>query len=201
MPIFDSNQHASQYWSVYHICDMRSTHRIWSKIKSNFNQMKISSKFNNYIFITATIFTPQDDILSEIESAMDVKQSLDEISREVDELKTKLTNDGAHDGDGSSKSGQQTNAATGEIDKIRKIVELLETVVLPIVVDKEQNAQKPAPPKIGQPVAAVASVASDPIKILPKGLRLLQHHSGLISDLEDGPQLTIEKTILQADDK
>lgn len=139
----------------------------------------------------------QEDILSEIESAMDVKQSLDEISREVDELRMRLTNDGAHDGDG--KSGQQTNAATGEIDKVRKIVELLQTVVLPIVVDKEQNA-KPAPPKIGQPAAVVASVASDPIKILPKGLRLLQHHTGHISDFDDGPQITIEKTILQADD-
>lgn len=130
---------------------------------------------------------------------MDVKQSLDEISREVDELKSKLTN-----GDTSeSNAGQQTHAAGGEIDKIRKIVEILETVVLPIVVDSQNKDQKPNPLKAAGPVsvASVASVASDPIKILPKGLRLLQHHSGLISDFDEGPQIAIEKTILQTDDK
>lgn len=136
------------------------------------------------------------DILAEVDSTMDVKQSLDEISREVDELKSRLTNT-----DDGNNGGHQTNAATGEIDKIRKIVELLETVVLPIVVDGQQNG-----PKSGQklsPAASIASVtavASEPIKIIPKGLRLLQHHSGIISDIEDGPQIAIEKALFQSDD-
>lgn len=133
---------------------------------------------------------------------MDVKQSLDEISREVDELKSKLTN--GDSGTGESNAGQQTHAATGEIDKIRKIVEILETVVLPIVVDSQNKDQKPNPLKAAGPIAvasSVASVASDPIKIIPKGLRLLQHHSGLLSDFDEGPQIAIEKAIQHTDDK
>lgn len=142
----------------------------------------------------------QDDILDELSSALDVKQSLDEISREVDELKSKLTN--GDSGAGENNAGQQTHAVGGEIDKIRKIVEILETVVLPIVVDSQNKDQKPNPLKGAGPaaVASVASVASDPIKIIPKGLRLLQHHSGLIPDFDDGHS-TIEKIILQTNDK
>lgn len=130
---------------------------------------------------------------------MDVKQSLDEISREVDELKSRLTNaDNNGEASDSNNRGQQTNAATGEIDKIRKIVELLETVVLPIVVD----GQKSNPVKVSPAasIASVTAVASEPIKIIPKGLRLLQHHSGIISDIDDGPQITIEKALFQSDD-
>lgn len=86
----------------------------------------------------------QDEIQVEVDANAIAKQSLDEISKEVNEMKVQLTNpneqtDAVNDGD--NNNGNSQRAALGEIDKIKKIVEILETIVLPTIVDR-QNAQE-----------------------------------------------------------
>lgn len=90
--------------------------------------------------------------------------------------------DTVSDGDGGNMSQR---AALGEIDKIKKIVEILETVVVPTIVDS-QNAQKAAQSKAS--ATGTASVSSDPIKIFPNRLRYLQqqHHASAGTTVDDG---------------
>lgn len=142
----------------------------------------------------------KDEIQGEVNSNVDVRQSLDEISREVNEMKAKLTDtepDPVSDGENNNNNNQQ-RAIIGEIEKIKKIAEILETVVLPTIVDSQVNAQKQNQIHQGN---GAAITSSEPIKILPKGLKLLQHHSSITSNVDDGPQITIEKSVSQSDDK
>lgn len=78
-------------------------------------------------------------------------------------------------------NGQRT--VVGDIEKLKKIAQILETVaqtVLPVAVDGQANA-------VNSENSAKASVSSEPGKILPKGLKLLQHHNTLASNLNDAP--------------
>lgn len=94
-------------------------------------------------------------------------------------------------GDGGNKQ----RAVLGEIDTIKKIIDILETVVVPTIVDS-QNAAKSSQNKAT--ATGSASISSDPIKILPKGFKLLQHHS-IIAD--DGQSAAInQKPNPQSDD-
>lgn len=102
--------------------------------------------------------------------------------------------DGDGGGSGGGESGNKQRAVLGEIDTIKKIIDILETVVVPTIVDS-QNAAKTSQNKAtptGSP-----SIPSDPIKLLPKGLKLLQHH-GLIAD--DGQSTINQKSHPQFDD-
>lgn len=101
--------------------------------------------------------------------------------------------DSVSDGDNDEKGNSQ-RAALGEIEKIKKIAEILETVVLPTIVNR-QNAQEKSQGK------GVDCSVSDPIKILPKGFKLLQHHGAITSSIDDGsPTTTNQKPNPQSDD-
>lgn len=137
----------------------------------------------------------QDKIQTDVDAKTDVRQSLDDISKEVNEIKAELTHnnndnaDGINDGD----NGNSQRAALGEIQKIKKIAEILETIVLPPIVDSVQ--------KSAQNKGASGSIASpDPIKIIPKGLKLLQHHA-IASGVDDGQSTINQKLNPQSDDK
>lgn len=96
---------------------------------------------------------------------------------------------------GGADGGNSQRAAQGEIDKIKKIVEILETIVLPTIVDtaQKQNQYKAA---AGSP----SDHQSDPIKIIPKGFKLLQHHA-ISSNGDDGSQTAAnQKPNPQSDD-
>lgn len=127
----------------------------------------------------------QDGIPAEVDANANARQSLDEISKEVNDMKAEMTkkntdtNDPVSDGDG----GNSQRAAMGEIEKIKKIAEILETIVLPTIVNR-QNAQEQAQNKGAESSAS----AADPIKILPKGFKLLQHHNPIVSTADDGGQ-------------
>lgn len=132
----------------------------------------------------------QDEIQTEIDANVNAKQSLDEITQEVNNMKSELTKnpdtgDPVSDGDGNGNGGggggaaaggNSQRAALGEIAKIKQIAEILENIVLPTIVDTAQAAGSPADHQ------------SDPIKIIPKGLKLLQHHSAITSNIDDGNQ-------------
>lgn len=96
-------------------------------------------------------------------------------------LKSQQTNGTVNDGD----NGNSQRAAMGEIEKVRKVVEILESVVLPTIVDS-QNAQN-------KPSGSSAAVSSDPIKIIPKGLKLLQHHSAITTSIDDGAPMAADQ--------
>lgn len=74
---------------------------------------------------------------------VDAKNSLDEISKEVNEMKTRLTSNNDMGGEtDSSYNGTNPRAVVGEIEKIKKIAEILETIILPAVVNSQANEQK-----------------------------------------------------------
>lgn len=122
---------------------------------------------------------------------MNAKQSLDEISKEVNDMKTRLTSNNDMNGDtDSNNNGTNSRAVIGEIEKIKKIAELLETIVLPTIVNSQANEQKPNQNNHG----TAANSGGESIKILPKGFnKLLQHHNG-----EDGQAFRFAQ---QLDDK
>lgn len=157
------------------------------QITNNVNQFRTTNLFHFNEF--------QDEIQAEVDANANVKQSLDEISEEVNEMKAEITKnkeptDTVSDGD----NGISQRAALGEIEKIKKIAEILETVVLPTIVNR-QNAQDQSQSK------GAESPSSDPIKILPKGFKLLQHHNAITSGMDDGSQTTtIQKSNPQSDD-
>lgn len=104
---------------------------------------------------------------------------------------TKATNEQPMDtvsGDSVGDNGNKQRAVIGEIDTIKKIVEVLETVIgdiVPTIIDR-QNAQEQNQKNRGTTGTESASVtASDPIKIIPKGLKLLQHHTITASNVDD----------------
>lgn len=122
---------------------------------------------------------------------MDTKQSLDEISKEVNDMKTRLMSNNDMEGDtDSNKNGTNPRAVIGEIEKIKKIADILETIVLPTIVNGLTNEQKQNQNNHG----SAPNGGGESIKILPKGFnKLLQHHNG-----EDGQAFRIAQ---QLDDK
>lgn len=160
--------------------------------------------FSFYFHINTYIYPKQDEIPVETTNNVDVKQSLDEISREVNDMKAQLTansnaensnNNNNNNNNEGTGDGEQ-RAIVGEIEKIKKIAEILETVVLPTIVDSQtSNGQKQNQNNHGS--VTVNSGASDPIKILPKGLKLLQHHNAITSNIDDGQPV---KAATQFDD-
>lgn len=155
----------------------------YMQITNNVNEFQTTNLFHFNKF--------QDEIQVEIEANANAKQSLDELSKEVNEMKAELTktstndepaNDPVSDGDNNGKSQR---AVLGEIDTVKKIIEILESVVVPTIVDRA-NAQKQYSEKSSDPSAA----SSDPIKILPKGFKLLQHHAITTSNVDDGSPAT-----------
>lgn len=165
------------------------------QITNNVNEFQTTNLFHLNKF--------QEEIQIEVESNVNAKQSLDELSKEVNEMKAELTkntndeqipNDTVSDG-ADNNNGNSQRAALGEIDKIKKIVEILETIVVPTIVDR-QNAQEQYQKKGADPSAT----SSDPIKILPKGFKLLQHHT-ITSNVDDGSTATTnQKLNPQSDD-
>lgn len=125
----------------------------------------------------------QIELDAETNNNANVKQSLDEISREVNEMKTQLTTSNSENPDTMGDGDNSQRAIIGEIDKIKKIAEILETVVLPTIVDSQTNGQKQNQNNHG---VVNSNSATDPIKILPKGLKLLQHHNAITSNVDDG---------------
>lgn len=123
----------------------------------------------------------------EVDAKATARQSLDEISKEVNDMKAELTknNEPGPDTVSDGEGGNSQRAALGEIEKIKKIAEILETIVLPTIVDS-QNAQKSAQNKAA--ATGSASVSSDSIKYLPNRLKLLQHHGSIGVPVDDGIQ-------------
>lgn len=121
-----------------------------------------------------------------MDAKVNARQSLDEITKEVNEMRSELNRnsepnvDTVSDGDGGNQ-----RAALGEIEKIKKIAEILESVVLPTIVDSK-NAQTASQNKAS--AYGSASASSDPIKIVPKGLKLFQHHGSIGAPADDATQ-------------
>lgn len=143
-------------------------------------------------------FILQDEIQSEVDANVNARQSLDELNREVNEMKAEFTKTNESQGydtvSGDGDGGNRQRAVLGEIDTIKKIIDILETVIVPTIVDS-QNAAKSNQNKAS--ATGSASISSDPIKILPKGFKLLQHHS-IITD--DGQSAINQKPNPQSDD-
>lgn len=144
------------------------------------------------------LFFLQDEIQGEIDTNANARQSLDELNKEVNQMKAEFTKNNESQGydtvsDGGD-GGNKQRAVLGEIDTIKKIIDILETVVVPTIVDS-QNAAKSSQNKAT--ATGSASISSDPIKILPKGFKLLQHHS-IIAD--DGQSANNQKPNPQSDD-
>lgn len=98
------------------------------------------------------------------------------------------TKDTQNPNDGTS-NGQRT--VVGDIEKLKKIAQILETVaktVLPVAVDGQANAAN-------SENSAKASVSSEPGKIMPKGLKLLQHHNSLASNLNNAPPMQSQPVV------
>lgn len=147
---------------------------------------------------TIFVFYSQDEIQGEVDANANARQSLDELSKEVSQMQAEFTKNNEPQGydtvsDGGD-GGNKQRAVLGEIDTIKKIIDILETVVVPTIVDS-QNAAKSSQNKAT--ATGSASVSSDPIKILPKGFKLLQHHS-IIAD--DGQSANNQKPYPQSDD-
>lgn len=108
------------------------------------------------------------------QTVTNITDALDEITDEIGDMQK---------GDGqNTTAGQRT--VVSDIDKLKKIAQILETVgqaLLPTVVDGQVNAQN------AESNSVKATVSSEPVKILPTGLKLLQHHSALASNLNDSP--------------
>lgn len=119
----------------------------------------------------------QDEIPSEIDA--NARQSLDEISKELNDMKLEMSKKDEPGYDSVNGGGNSQRAIIGEIETIKKIADILETVILPAIVDSGTKAGQTHAVASGS-----ASVSSDPIKILPKGLKLLQHHSAI--GVDDG---------------
>lgn len=108
--------------------------------------------------------------------------------------KNQDTLDPVSDGDGGGGvggvgGGNSQRAALGYVENIRKIIDLLETIVIPSVVD---SVQKPAANK---------AASGSPVDHLPKALRLLQRHSAITSNTDNGGQITTnQKPNPQSDD-
>ncbi|XP_031619488.1 uncharacterized protein LOC116338412 isoform X1 [Contarinia nasturtii] len=154
--------------------------------------------FVAYLVATPYIlFTNGDAIPVESDANTNRRQSLDEISKEVNEMKAELTKStNEQQPDTVSDGGNSQRAAIGEIENIKKIVEILEKIVgdvVPTIVDR-QNAQEQAQRNRG-----ASDSSSDPIKILPKGLKLLQHHA-LAANVDENNAATNHKPNLQSDD-
>lgn len=135
------------------------------------------------IFLSCLFPISQDEIQSEIDANANARQNLDELSKEVNQMKAEFTKNNESQGydtvSDAGDGGNKQRAVLGEIDTIKKIIDILETVVVPTIVDS-QNAAKSSQNKAT--ATGSASVSSDPIKILPKGLKLLQHHSIIADD-------------------
>lgn len=103
--------------------------------------------------------------------------------------------DPVSDGDGGGGvgvgvgGGNSQRAALGYVENVKKILDLLEQIVIPSIVD---TVQKPAANK---------AASGSPVDHLPKALRLLQRHSAITSNTDDGGQITTnQKPNPQSDD-
>lgn len=113
-------------------------------------------------------------VAAQNENNTDVTDVLDEIAQEIVNMQGK----DAHTE--TTAGGQRT--VISDIEKLKKIAQILETVgqaILPAVVDGQGqvNAQN------SETNSAKVSAPS------PKGLKLLQHHSSLASNLNDAPSI------------
>lgn len=159
-------------------------------------------KLMQILYIISQKFLLQDEIQGEVDANANARQNLDELSKEVNQMKAEFTKNNESQGGGGGydtvsdggDGGNKQRAVLGEIDTIKKIIDILETVVVPTIVDS-QNAAKSSQNKAT--ATGSASVSSDPIKILPKGFKLLQHHS-IITD--DGQSAYNQKPNPQFDD-
>lgn len=110
----------------------------------------------------------------------DITDALDEITDEIISMQLQGKDTPAP----SNGTGGSQRTVISDIEKLKKIAQILETVgqaVLPSVVDGQVNAQN------AETNSVKASASSEPVKILPKGLKLLQHHNSLASNLNDQP--------------
>lgn len=91
----------------------------------------------------------------------------------------------------NSTTGSQ-RAVIGDIEKVKKIAQILETVgqaLLPAVLDGQLNAQN------SETNSPKASGPSETVKSLPKGLKLLQHHNTLASNLNDALPIQSQSSV------
>lgn len=110
--------------------------------------------------------------------------------------KNQDTLDPVSDGDGGGGGGavgvgggNSQRAALGYVENVKKIIDLLEQLVIPSIVD---SVQKPAVNK---------AASGSTVDHLPKALRLLQRHSAITSNTDDGGQITTNlKPYPQSDD-
>lgn len=113
-------------------------------------------------------------VAAQNENNTDVIASLDEIAQEIVNMQAK---DAQHT---ETTGGQRT--VVSDIEKLKKIAQILETVgqaILPAVVDGQ-----------GQVNAQNSEINSAKVSFSsPKGLKLLQHHSSLASNLNDAPSI------------
>lgn len=114
-------------------------------------------------------------VAAQNETNTDVSDALDEIAQEIVNMQGK---DAQHTE--TTAGGQRT--VVSDIEKLKKIAQILEAVgqaILPAVVDGQVqvNAQN-------------SDTNSAKVNVLPpKGLKLLQHHSSLASNLNDAPPI------------
>lgn len=116
-------------------------------------------------------------VTAEDDTNPDILDTLNEITEEIGNMQNKDTQNS-----NATVGGQR--AVVGDIEKLKKIAQILETVgqaLLPAVVDGQINAQNM------ETNAVKPTVSSEPVKILPKGLKLLQHHSS--QSMVDTPQV------------
>lgn len=149
----------------------KKEYKLWNNANAKHGNNKKYTNFHlNYL---------QDELQEETNNNANAKRSLDEISKEVNDMKMRLTSNNDMDGDtDSNNTGTNPRALIGEIEKIKKIAEILETIVLPTIVNSQANEQKLNQNNRG----TAANSGGESIKILPKGFnKLLQHHNG-----EDG---------------
>lgn len=92
--------------------------------------------------------------------------------------------------DGINGTTNEQRAIISDIEKLKKIAEILETVgqvVLPTVVNSQANTQKSA---VSTSISSTGTGES--VKILPKGLKLLQHHASIATNVDEASAVAPE---------
>lgn len=141
-------------------------------------------------FLRNIYFQQQND-----EVPSEVADTNDEILKEsLDENNNVAVSDPKDEAGGSSSTSlnvgglavdaNSPQAILGKIGTVKQIAEILEQVVgeivLPVVVDSQQKSSN-----ANETGSTVTASATNSIKYHPKGLKLLQHHSAITSNIEN----------------
>lgn len=84
--------------------------------------------------------------------------------------------------------GNEPHALLGDIEKLKKVAEILETIgqaVLPTVVDEATSPNAVVQQSNGETMPTKTNVGDEHVNFLPKTLKILQHHNAITSNLEE----------------